>query len=79
MLYEKNGGPAFPLIDDQVLNSRHGCYQREVHAGMTLRDWFAGQAIIGLAANDMRSEEAHDFSVWATNAYALADAMIEAR
>jgi hypothetical protein len=27
----------------------------------------------------MRSEEAHDFSVWATNAYALADAMIAAR
>lgn len=35
-----DGGPAFPN------NDSHGC----AYTGMTLRDWFAGQALPGLLA-----------------------------
>lgn len=38
--------------------------------GMTLRDWFAGQALIGLTGSPHRAAEA---------AYEYADAMLEAR
>jgi hypothetical protein len=45
--------------------------------GMTLRDWFAGQALIGLYANpgtlDMCMEEI------AATAYTMADTMIDKR
>jgi hypothetical protein len=46
--------------------------------GMSLRDWFAGQALAGL----VRSEQPEGFPAWvghALDAYALADAMLEAR
>jgi hypothetical protein len=42
---------------------------------MTLRDWFAGQALAGLLANGGAVSWEDD----ATNAYTVADAMIEAR
>jgi hypothetical protein len=60
-----DGGPAFPN------NDAHGC----AYAGMTLRDWFAGQALAGLLANGGAVSWEGD----ATNAYTVADAMIEAR
>lgn len=43
--------------------------------GMTLRDWFAGQALAGLAASpmDMPAE------AYGLTAYAIADAMLAAR
>jgi hypothetical protein len=46
---------------------------------MTLRDWFAGQALAGVLTDpDMRVANASAAHV-ATTAYALADAMIAAR
>ena len=45
----------------------------------TLRDEFAMAALIATGASDLRSQEGHDFSVWANNAYKLADAMLKAR
>jgi hypothetical protein len=42
---------------------------------MTLRDWFAGQALIGIARNSTSAEPAD----YATDAYLLADAMLTAR
>jgi hypothetical protein len=50
--------------------------------GMTLRDWFAGQAMAGLcAAPDRHVPEG--YVIWVTyvsdKAYKLADAMMEAR
>ena len=62
-----NGGPAFPTVesDDYVTDM-----------GMSLRDWFAGQALAGLVAFD-RYEERPE--VLAGDAYLLADAMLSER
>jgi len=50
-----------------------GYKPRDDHYGLTLRDWFAGQALAGLAA------KAEDESVTARQAYILADAMLQVR
>ena len=46
--------------------------QKDIHTEMTLRDYFAGQALISLAWKD------NDENV-ARNCYQLADAMMEER
>ena len=58
------GGHAFSVDSDQFVNQ-----------GMTLRDWFAGQAMIGL----ITVLEDTPFSVLALQSYKAADAMIKAR
>jgi hypothetical protein len=62
-----NGGPAFP-IPGNVLAS-------EPQKGMSLRDWFAGQAMRGLLSNSNFAE----VEVVHTAAYAVADRMIRER
>jgi hypothetical protein len=68
-----DGGPAFPFgqiseITGQPINGYFA-------PGMTLRDWFAGQALAGLTADpDMPT-----FHKCAEIAYACADAMLRAR
>ena len=52
--------------------------------GMTLRDWFAGQALAGIMARMKHSDfnscvDADDFSFVAGDSYAIADAMMVAR
>ncbi len=64
----KDGGPAFPVPDLAWLNG----------LGMSLRDWFAGQAIIGLAEINVRAT-GFDSNLWAKNAYRIADAMLAER
>lgn len=60
----KDGGPAFP--NEHRAN------------GMTLRDWFAGQALAGLLANpDGRRSWGN--ADWADEAFDQADAMLKAR
>lgn len=44
------------------------------HVGMTLRDYFAGQAIT-MCLKDMTLS----YDTWATEAYAVADAMLAVR
>jgi len=61
-----DGGPAFPN------NDQHGC----AYSGMTLRDWFAGQALVGLVS--LQRPDAGITSD-ALTAYVFADAMIAAR
>ncbi len=61
-----NGGPAFPMAPDV---SGHW-------SGMTLRDWFAGQALAGMLTNP---DDLHGAADAAKIAYAMADAMLEAR
>lgn len=67
-----DGGHAFPMASD-MLGHR---------SGMTLRDWFAGQALGSLLADyDSRNAiSPSDFMRFcATASYAVADAMIAAR
>lgn len=49
--------------------------QHEAQPGMSLRDWFAGQAITGILMTD-HTIPADDL---ATDAYAVADAMLKER
>mgnify|MGYP000888019546 CR=1 FL=1 len=55
----------------------------EPHYGMTLRDWFAGQALAGIAANEaflVKTKELGDpKTICAKAAYEFADAMLAAR
>jgi hypothetical protein len=61
----KTGGPAFPI-------SLPGCGDNGA-SGMTLRDWFAGQALAGLQLRVQGAENAADW------AYLIADAMLKRR
>ena len=63
---DKTGGSAFPMADAPF------AYQD----GMTLRDYFAGQAIVALAEHVGRIDMTHS---QAEQAYRVADAMIAER
>lgn len=69
-----DGGPAFPVMF-YALDSMGEMAIREQFEGMTLRDWFAGQALAGIALDVCDVPQG---SV-AERCYALADAMIAAR
>lgn len=65
-----DGGPAFPAIPGDMAQGPC-CYW----GGMTLRDWFAGQVLIGLSIRREGKTDAYDAQL----AYRLADAMLAAR
>lgn len=70
----EDGGPAFPMTGSTLnWDAEKGQYVPQY--GMTLRDWFAGQALAGLLANGGAAFWDRD----AQNAYAAADAMLAAR
>jgi hypothetical protein len=60
----KDGGPAFPM------------HPNSWEYGMTLRDWFASQALAGLLRDGI---DVFDINVTANDAYKMADAMLRAR
>lgn len=68
-----DGGPAFP--SDLMLTK--GVVAAKPYGGMSLRDWFAGQALAGLLA-DPAWDHTPDAAPCA-RAFRLADAMIAAR
>lgn len=76
----KDGGPAFPCLN--VFTDRDGDISSNNDSGMTLRDWFAGQALAGGSINLM-IERSVNRNFWnelaAQSAYELADAMIKER
>lgn len=82
---KNDGGPAFPQLD-MVAGERDG-HGDIIEAylcaagGMTLRDWFAGQAITACAVQTFRHDAPFDLNVRqaAAWAYGMADAMIAAR
>jgi hypothetical protein len=51
----------------------------ERQTGMTLRDWFAGQALTGLLACDAEDDVDVIYQAVATAAYKLADALLAER
>lgn len=66
MIEKDNGGPAFP-----------GPFSQD--RGMTLRDWFAGQALLG-ASHALNTGDVEWIKYrGAKAAYEIADAMLEAR
>lgn len=68
-----DGGPAFPISKDVVYQQLNG---------MSLRDWFAGQALMGIGAWCPRNVEPNSdewHAARAGHAYADADAMLAAR
>ena len=71
MAQKDDGGPAFP---HEELNDDGSFFS--VHKGMSLRDWFAGQAL-NQATREIWAE--HKFEDVAKRCYLFADAMLEAR
>ena len=80
---DNNGGPAFPCSvrrDENYMD--FGGYGRTrtvtlQEGGMTLRDWFAGQALAGMIRANHRLEfTPPDDATWA---YQIADAMLAER
>jgi len=67
-----DGGPALPTAD-AYHPSGQIAYGRK---GMTLRDWFAGQALAGLVPYVVKGAT---FENVAEDAYKAADAMLRAR
>lgn len=62
----RNGGPAFPLHAGTMTDCE----------GLSLRDWFAGQAMVGSVSEDSGTLYREET---ARVAYAIADAMLKAR
>lgn len=89
-----DGGSAFPTATTSVDNNGQPLrpYELEAMSGMSLRDWFAGQALAGVSAELIRIAAEDDISpeVAAENmvqgafgvagiAYSLADTMLAIR
>ena len=64
-----NGGPAFPVQDASKWQAH----------GMTMRDWFAGQALHGLIAHRFAVHTVGNEDTYSVAAYTLADAMLAER
>ena len=70
---KKNGCPAFPTREHAIV--REGDKWITRHEGMTLRDYFAEQALAGLLARDDNSIDSYIVGM----AYRYADAMMQER
>jgi hypothetical protein len=66
----KDGGPAFPTV------ARDGNWQPH-HDGLSLRDYFAGQALAGLLSSGIKSQGWEE--TIAFDSYKIADAMLVRR
>lgn len=74
-----DGGAAFPSpptfvpAEGGVVAASHGS------GGMTLRDWFAGQALNAMIATRLAGLRPDDLAPFARDSYLIADAMLAAR
>ncbi len=79
---KKDGGPAFPVVVNHMPDSS-GCHSEiELeHEGMSLRDFYAGQAVVGMLSGNVafNGHAITDTKTLVKAACELADAMIEAR
>ena len=74
----KDGRPAFPVLDGKYGYEGEYLGVESISNGMTLRDWFAGQALAGIASG-VNWFTANDWTKAAKCAYGVADAMLEER
>lgn len=78
-----DGGPAFPIIPPCTPDGPYVPGYPYPEPGMSLRDWFAGQALIGVVTTlgKVRDQAEYDAKVkaGAEIAFEFADAMIKAR
>lgn len=79
-----DGGAAFPVAMSEQTSTNQYC--APFQEGMTIRDWFAGQALngicAGLCSDHRESPEAYsrvDFTAAIKDSFKLADLMIAAR
>lgn len=66
-------GPAFPTSHPDV------AYSDYIGGGMTLRDWFAGQALVSLYASNKVQENEWSHEDIADLCYDMADVMLATR
>ncbi len=69
---KNNGGCAFPFVSHGAATNHQYCDD-----GMSLRDWFAGMAMMGIYAN--ASSRIFKQEEIASDAYRAADLMLEVR
>lgn len=84
-----DGGPAFPcdfevgrvVEHDDQLDTNVARQLLEARSGMSLRDWFAGQALAGILSNveALRAQPPLTHAERAEAAYKAADAMLKQR
>lgn len=67
-----DGGPVHPSLSHAACIPSEGC---RVSPGLSIRDWFAGQALAGLTARSVNLSESDLSEV----VYDIADAMLAAR
>ncbi len=67
-----DGGPAFPLQNSNEPGGLDGAY------GLSIRDWFAGQALIGIIGT-IPGPGCASWDYYSEGAYKIADAMLTER
>lgn len=81
---KNDGGPAFPVPIPGGYAPKMTLEEIRQTCGMSLRDWFAGQALAGIMSSrdftPYRSGlQGHEIGHLTKSAYQLADNMLEAR
>lgn len=76
MTTTNDGGPAFPMSSGEEPRQNSITHYNE---GMSLRDWFAGQALKMIVINDVSGRPENFREHYSKGAYAWADAMLAAR
>ena len=83
MSKKNDGGPAFSRAAGEYHGEDGRVYFARGQDGMSLRDWFAGQALSGILSSTDNESGRSAFTTtpaWiAEKAYEQADAMLEAR
>ena len=73
MNWNDQGGAAFPFAATDPSNAELQS------SGMSLRDYFAGQALVGLLSGQYRENSTGNLGEAPQEAYMIADAMLDAR
>ena len=74
-----DGGPAFPVSRETALSPITDMGGNDVSSGMSLRDYYAGQALAGMCAYHGRYGYTNGPGEIALRAYEIADAMLAER